>query len=130
VEVGAERIVLETLEEAGDPDSLPVQLAYLAAARVAIDDAELAAARRRALLVHAAGGDPHRDLAPDASAVTTLAADLATEERRAALRTALHGLHDGARGLPVVSAALDLLVHDLDDAWRWLACALLADELA
>ena len=126
----AERVVLETLEEARDPDAMPVQLAYLAAAHVAIDDAELAAARRRALFVHAAGGDPHRDLAPDASAVTTLAADLATEERRAELGAALSDLHAEARGLPVVSAALDLLVHDLDDAWRWLACALLADELA
>jgi len=130
VEERAERIVLETLEEAGDPDSLPVQLAYLAAARVPIDGAELAAARRRAVFVHAAGGDPHRDLAPDASAVSTLAGDLATGERRAALGEALRGLHEEARGLPVVSAALDLLVHDLDDAWRWLACALLADELA
>jgi hypothetical protein len=28
-----------------------------------------------------------------------------------------------------VQAALDLLVHDPIDAWRWLTCALLADEL-
>jgi hypothetical protein len=122
-------MVLETLEEAGDPDALPVQLAYLASGRVPIDDAELAAGRRRALFVHAAGGDPHRDLAPDATAVTTLAGDLASAGRRAALAAALHELHDEAHGLPLVSAALDLLVHDPDDAWRWLACALLADEL-
>jgi hypothetical protein len=43
--------------ELGDP--LPV-LAYLAGAAVEIDESELNGARRRALLIVAAGGDPHR----------------------------------------------------------------------
>ena len=122
-------MVLETLEAAGDPDALPVQLAYLAAERVGFDEAELAGARRRALLVLAAGGDPHRDLDADDPAVKELAADLSTPEYRAGLDAALRAMQEDARGLSLVSAALDLLVHDLDDAWRWLACALLADEL-
>ncbi|HEX5449028.1 MAG TPA: hypothetical protein VFW85_03120, partial [Gaiellaceae bacterium] len=45
--------------ELGDP--LPV-LAYLAGAAVEIDVGELNGARRRAMLLVAAGGDPHREL--------------------------------------------------------------------
>ena len=127
-----EHIVLETLEAAAgdDPTALPVQLAYLAADAVGIDAAELEAARRRALLVLASGGDPHRDLAPDAPAVMTLAADLSTPERRAKLDEALAALRAHAQDLPFVSAALDALIRDPDGAWQLLACALLAEELA
>ena len=126
---GPERMVLEALEEAGAPDALPVQLAYLASERVPFDEGELAGARRRALLVLASGGDPHRDLDASSPAVATLAADLSSPEHRAAFGAALAALEAEAGGLPLVTAALDLLVHDSDDAWRWLACALLADEL-
>jgi len=122
--------VLETLEAAGNPNALPVQLAYLASERVDFDEGELAAARRRALLVLAAGGDPHRELHADDPAVKELAADLDRPESRAAFAAALADLAAEAAGLPLVSAALDLLAHDEYDAWRWLACALLADELA
>ena len=59
--------------ELGDP--LPV-LAYLAGQAVELDDEELNGARRRALLLVAAGGDPHRDLEVDDRAVKALAADL------------------------------------------------------
>ena len=48
--------------ELGDP--LPV-LAYLAGQEVEIADEELNGARRRALLLVAAGGDPHRALGVD-----------------------------------------------------------------
>jgi hypothetical protein len=126
-----ERIVLETLEAAApdDPTSLPIQLAYLAADGVGIDAAELEGARRRALLVLAAGGDPHRDLTPEAPAVVTLAADLSTPDRRATLGRALAALHAHAQDLPQVSAALETLIRDPNGAWQLLACALLADEL-
>ena len=77
-------------------------------------DDERHAAVRRALLVHAAGGDPHRDPALDDPGVLALARDLDTTERREALIGAL----------PMALRA------DPDRAWRAYACALLADELA
>jgi hypothetical protein len=69
---------------------------------------------RRALFVHAAGGDLHRDPALDDPAVTELAADLDAPGRREALLGASDEL-----------AALD----DPDLAWRAYACGLLADAL-
>ena len=127
-----ERIVLETLEEAaaGEPGALPVQLAFLAADGVGFDEGELAAARRRAMLVLAAGGDPHRDLGPDTQAVTSLAEDLSSPELRAGLTGALTALRSHAQDLPRVSVVLDALIDDPESAWLWLACALLADELS
>jgi hypothetical protein len=128
----AERRVLEILEGAAvdDPSSLPVQLAYVAAPRVGIEEDELAGALRRALLVQAAGGDPHREPEPDSAAVEELARDLSTPERREALAEALRALSIEAQGLPLVSSALVALLADAETAWLLLACALLADELS
>src|SRR5467141_2187974 len=75
--------------ELGDP--LPV-LAYIAGREVEIDDQDLNGARRRALLLVAAGGDPHRELDIDDRAVKSLAADLYTDERRRQLGRAIDGL--------------------------------------
>src|SRR4051794_25653915 len=75
--------------ELGDP--LPV-LAYIAGQQVEIDDQDLNGARRRALLLVAAGGDPHRELAVDDRAVKALAADLYTDERRRQLGRSIDGL--------------------------------------
>ena len=124
--------MLEILEGAAvdDPSALPVQLAYLAAPGVAIDEDELAAALRRALFVQAAGGDPHREPTPDSAAVVELAGDLSTTARRTALGYALAALRHEAHGLPLVTAAIETLMADPDTAWLLLACALLADELA
>src|SRR3954452_14588268 len=58
--------------ELGDP--LPV-LAYIAGQAVEGDEADRTGARRRALLLAAAGGDPHRELGVDDRAVKALAAD-------------------------------------------------------
>ena len=119
---------LEQLESS-DLD-LPVVLAWLVAAELEMDDAELNAARRRALLVLAAGGDPHRDLDLDSVAAERLAAELDTVERRSALAAALARLAGDAEGLPAVSGALAALRSEPELAWRSLALALLADELA
>ena len=119
---------LEQLE-ASDLD-LPVALVWLAAAQVELNEAELNAARRRALLVLAAGGDPHRELDLDSVAAERLAAELDTPERRSALATALDGLAAAAEGLPAVSGTLAALRAEPDLAWRSFALALLADELA
>ena len=113
--------------ELGDP--LPV-LAYLAGRGVDVRDAELNEARRRALLLLAAGGDPARELRVDDRAVKALAAELHTDERRRALGRGLDQLVLQVRDLPRVREAALYLAADVDFAWRLYAVALLADELA
>ena len=123
-----ERELLELLEEGGG--ELEPQLAYVAVQALELDEAEVQAARRRALLVLASGGDPRRELEPDGRAVSVLAGELDSVERRDGLQAALKRLREGANGLPAVSRALDALLADGTRAWRWAACALLAEELA
>ena len=113
--------------ELGDP--LPV-LAYLAGQAVELDEAELNGARRRALLLVAAGGDPHRELGVDDRPVKALAADLYSEERREQLARAVDALVLRVRELPTAREAAIFLAGDVDLAWRLLALALLAEELA
>ncbi len=103
-------------------------LAWLAAP--AIDEDELRGAVRRAMLLLAAGGDPHRALDLDGRAVTALAVDLDSPGRRAALNEGLASLRSSADGLRDVSAALVRLLGDDDLAWRALAAGLLGAELA
>jgi hypothetical protein len=125
------RARLEELERSGlDPASseLLVVLCWLVRDHVAIDEDELNAARRRAMFVLAAGGDPHRDLAPDSIAAERLADELDTPGRRTQLATALAELP--ADGLPAVTAAAESLRSDRGLAWRSFALCLLADELA
>jgi hypothetical protein len=122
------RALLELLEESGG--ELEPQLAYVALQSVELDQEELRGARRRALLVLASGGDPRRELDPGGRAVSVVATELDSGERRGALGRALHGLRDQADGLAAVSAALERLVADEELAWRWGACALLAEVLA
>ena len=112
--------------ELGDP--LPV-LAYVAGLGVDLPEDELARARRRSLLVLAAGGDPHRELEVDAPAVKSLAADHFEVERRAQLAAAIDELAVAARDLPLTRDALLFLAADVDLAWRLLALALLAEEI-
>jgi hypothetical protein len=68
---------------------------------------------RRALFVHAAGGDLHREPALEDPAVLELAADLDSPERRAAL----------------LAASDELAEIEPERAWRAYACGLLADAL-
>ncbi|MBA3841133.1 MAG: hypothetical protein H0X39_00665 [Actinobacteria bacterium] len=111
----------------GDP--LPV-LAYLAGLSLELDEGELNGARRRALLLVAAGGDPHRELDVDDRAVKSLAADLYTKRRRADLGRALDALVLRVRDLPTAREGALFLAADLDLAWRLVALALLAEELS
>jgi hypothetical protein len=113
--------------ELGDP--LPV-LAYVAGQSVDLPEEDLNAARRRALLLVAAGGDPHRELDIDDRAVKSLAADLYNDERRVALGRALDRLVLRVRELPVAREAALFLVSDVDLAWRMWSLTLLAEELA
>jgi hypothetical protein len=113
--------------ELGDP--LPV-LAYLAGQAVELDEDELNGARRRALLLVAAGGDPHRELDVDDRAVRALAADLYTAERREQLARAIDALVLRVRELPTAREGAIFLAADVDFAFRLFALALLAEELA
>ena len=124
---------LEELEASGleaRSGELLVVLVWLVAADLGIEENDLNAARRRAMFVLAAGGDPHRELDHDSIAAERLSAELDTPERRRAISEALDGLADDADGLETVTEALDLLRSRPDLAWRSLALALLADELA
>ena len=125
------RARLEELEASGlDPRSseLPVVLCWLVQDELAIDEDELNGARRRAMFVLAAGGDPNRDLALDSVAAERLAGELDTPGRRALLATALAELP--AHDLPAVTAAVESLRANPELAWRSFALSLLADELA
>jgi hypothetical protein len=117
------RARLEELERSGldsGSSELLVVLCWLVRDHVAIDEAELNAARRRAMFVLAAG--------VDSIAAERLADELDTPERRAQLAAALDELP--AHDLPAVIAATESLRTDPELAWRSFALSLLADELA
>ena len=120
--------LLERVEagELGDPLTIA---AYIAGRDLEIPEGELNEARRRALLLLAAGGDPHRELGVDDRAVRSLAVDLFTEERRAGLASGIDELAVLARDLPRTRDAVLFLAADLDLAWRLYALGLLAEEL-
>jgi hypothetical protein len=128
----AARAFLETLEYRladGEPVEVEISLTLLAGQGVEIDEDELRAARRRAVQLLAAGGDPHRELDPEGRAVTALAADLEAPARTQNLAAGLSSLRETVDGLPGVSERLERLIEDEERAWRWFACTLLGEEL-
>jgi hypothetical protein len=120
--------ILARLErgELGNPEAV---LVYLAGGAVDLSDSELNEARRRAVLLVAAGGDPHRELGVDDRAVKSLATELWSDERREQLAGGLDALALQARDLPLVRETVINLARDLDLAWRLYALAILAEEL-
>lgn len=130
--MSVDRRLLEELEPSlrqwGDGQACAM-LALLARQSMPLSDDEVSPPLRRALLVLAAGGDPHRELELDGRAVTSFADDLDSPERRSQLQTALRALQARAEGLPRAAYLLEALLEDEDLAWRSLAVALLADEL-
>lgn len=130
---GSVRSLLEELEprlrEWGDGQACAM-VALLASEGVSLPDDELGAALRRALLVLAAGGDPHRELELDGKGLTSFAGDIDSPARRTELQASLRALRDQAEGLPRASFLLDAMLEDGELAWRSLAVALLADELS
>ena len=132
MEGSAERAYLVELEsrlQAGETVELEVSLSLLAGRAVELDEDELRAARRRAVQLLAAGGDPRRELDPEGRAVSSLAADLDAPECRAALAEGLSRLEGLVDDLADVRARLETLERDGDAAWRWFACTLLAEEI-
>lgn len=112
--------------ELGDP--LPV-LAYIAGQEVALDEGELNAARRRSLLLLAAGGDPRRELGLDDRAVKALATELYDDDRREELGHSIDVLVARVHDLPRAREAALFLAADVDLAWRLFALGLLAEEV-
>ena len=131
-EVSVDRRLLEDLEPSlrqwGDGQACAM-LALLARQSMPLTDDEVNAPLRRALLILAAGGDPHRELELDGRAVTGFADELDTADRRAQLQAALRDLHEQAEGLPRAAFLLEAMLEDEDLAWRSLAVALLAEQL-
>lgn len=121
--------LLARLDQGDLGDPLPV-LAYLAGQSVELDEDELNGARRRAMLLVAAGGDPHRELGVDDRAVRAVAADLYSDEHRAQLAAAIDALALRVRELPQAREAVLFLAGDIDLAWRLYALGLLAEGLA
>jgi hypothetical protein len=125
------RSALEQMEASGpSPADAAAAVAYAASLSLPLDEAALAGPLRRALLLLAAGGDPHRALDPDARAVRALADDLEGLVADAELAAAFASVHARARGLPALEAASAALVADPTAALRALALALLAAEVA
>jgi hypothetical protein len=132
MEDSSERAFLAQLEERlaeGDQVEVEVSLVLLAGRGVDLDEDELRAARRRAVQLLAAGGDPRRELDPEGRAVTALADDLDTPARRAALGSGLESLRPTVEGLTHVSSRLDRLAEEDALAWRWFSCTLLGEVL-
>jgi hypothetical protein len=123
------RDVIRGLERA-PAEELWTVLAFLAGQRVELDADERDAALRRAELLLAAGGDPHRPLELYGRATSSLAADLDSPAARAALREGLDALEAETDGLRAAGEALRLLRGDSDLAWQCFAAALLADDLS
>jgi hypothetical protein len=106
-----------------------VLLCFLAGRSVVLDEDDLNAALRRAELLLAAGGDPHRPLELEGRAVGSLADDLDKPRARTELAAALTELGGEFRSEPDAMATLDLLAAEPDLAWRCFAMALLAEAL-
>jgi len=122
------RELLERLE-AGPGDNLLLGLAWLAGQDVELDPDEVKATLRRAELLLASGGDPHRELELDGRAVTAVADDLDDPAARDQLEDSLARLTTASEGLTAVSDGLARLRAQPDLAWQSYACALLAEAI-
>jgi hypothetical protein len=120
---------VRSLERAA-PAEQWTMLCFFAGRGIAVDQDELNAAVRRAELLLAAGGDPHRPLDPFGRAATALADDLDAPERRSQLRAGLESLRDEVGGLRGARESLTLLLSDDELAWNAYATSLLAEALA
>jgi hypothetical protein len=125
------RAALEHVEASGPWEAAAAAAAAFAASlSLPLDEAALAGPLRRALLVLAAGGDPHRALDVEARAVRALADDLEALVGDDELAAAFASVHTRARGLPRIEAAAAELAANPVQARSAVALALLGAELA
>lgn len=122
------REVIRSLERA-EPQEQWQLLCFLAGRDVELDPEEANGALRRAELLLVSGGDPRRTLDLHGRAVSAVARDLDTPERRQQLDAGLAALENETERLRGGSEALRLLRADTDLAWQCYAAALLAEEL-
>lgn len=104
-------------------------MAWVAGRAIVLPEEERNEALRRALVVRAVGGDPHRELELEEEAVARLADELDSEERRNELRHALESLREQANARPGLREAIVVLLADPDLAWTAYACGLVAEAL-
>ena len=116
--------------DGAEPDEQWPVVCFLAGQKVELDESERNASLRRAELLLATGGDPHRELDLYGRAVTAVARDLDSAPARARLRDGLESLQSEAEGLRGIGEALRVLLADDDLAWQCYAMSLLAEELA
>jgi len=116
------------LVTSSDADACVV-VATAAGRSVPLDVDETHAVTRRALLLHAAGGDALRPYDLEGRAVLAAAADLDSPPRREALRRGLVELARETSGLPRLERSLASLSADPELAWRAWTCGLLLDAL-
>lgn len=119
--------IQKQLEGTEGTEAIP-PIAFHAAAELALNKDALRAAIRRAMLVLAAGGDPHREISLGDVAVVRLADELDSASRREELARQLRHVAQTAVGLPVVERAVAALQADAEFAWRWVALALVVSE--
>ena len=106
-----------------------VLLAAAAGRAVPLDEDDARAVVRRAVLLHAAGGDALRPYDLDGRAVSAAAADLDAPERRAELARGLERLAAETGGLPALERALRTFAAKPELAWRAYACSVLLEQL-
>jgi len=117
------------LLESFDQQELWTSIAFVAGQQVTLEESERNEALRRALVVRAVEGDPHRELALQEDAVTRLADELDDRERRRQLGAGLAALAPAPEA-GRVAEAIGKLVASPDLAWRAFCAALLAEELS
>jgi hypothetical protein len=125
------RAALEHVEASGPSEAdAGAAVAFAASLSLPLDEAALAGPLRRAVLLLAAGGDPHRALELDERAVRALADELEALVGDDEVAAAFASVHTRARGLPRLEAAAGALAADPAAARRALALAFLGAELA
>lgn len=125
------RAALEHVEASGPSEAdAAAAVAFAASLSLPLDEAALAGPLRRAMLLLAAGGDPHRSLNVDGRAVRALADDLEPLVGNNELAAAFAFVLARARGLPRIETAAADLATDPGRARGAVALALLGAELA
>ena len=125
------RAALEHVEASGPSEAdAAAAVAFGVSLSLPLDEAALAGPVRRALLLLATGGDPHRALDVDGRAVRALADELEALVGDDELAAAFGFVHARARGLPRIEAAAAGLAADPGRARSAVALALLGAELA